>query len=247
MSILYSKSTLPIATLVNAATVIAGSLVGLGVQHFFTDNIDTIVFQAVGLGTILIGMKMTFRLPDGYMLYFIFSLILGGILGEVMHIDQFMSGLSENLKSWMDIEDRRFSEGLLTAFLLFCIGSMTFVGAIEEGMTGNRELLLVKSVLDGFTSIALAASLGIGVLFSVIPLLVFQGGLTLVARKTKSFFRQETIDLMSSVGGILIIGIAINMLKLGHIRLENLLPALLMAIVLGTLAKILRDKKLPLK
>jgi uncharacterized membrane protein YqgA involved in biofilm formation len=223
---------LPLGTLINGATVVAGSLLGLLLQQFFTPEIEKIVFQAIGLGTILIGLKMALRLPDGYMLVIIFSMILGGIFGELIHLDDWMYGLSEKLKNSLGLTESRFSEGLITAFLLFCIGSMTIVGAIEEGLNQNRELLIVKSTLDGFSSIALSASFGIGVLFSVIPLLLFQGGLTLGSKKLSRIFDQTTIDVLSSIGGILIIGISINILGLGKINLENLLPSLLLSVLL---------------
>lgn len=221
---------LPIGTLINVATVVVGSIIGLLLQQIFTEEIKSIVFQAIGLGTILIGLKMALKLPDGYMLVVIFSLILGGIFGELIHLDDWMLGLSEQLKDSLGLKESRFSEGLITAFLLFCIGSMTIVGAIEEGLNQNRELLIVKSTLDGFSSIALAASFGIGVLFSVIPLLIFQGGMTLGSKLMANVFDQTTIDVLSSIGGILIIGISINILGLGKINLENLLPSLLLSI-----------------
>lgn len=223
---------LPIGTFINVATVVVGSLLGLLLQQIFTESIEKIVFQAIGLGTILIGLKMALKLPDGYMLVIIFSLILGGICGELVHLDEWIYGLSEKLKHGLGFTESRFSEGLITAFLLFCIGSMTIVGAIEEGLNRNRELLIVKSTLDGFSSIALAASFGIGVMFSVIPLLLFQGGITLGSKKLARLFDQTTIDVLSSIGGILIIGISINILGLGKINLENLLPSLLLCIIL---------------
>ncbi len=204
---------LPLGTLINVATVIIGSLLGLFLKQFFTEGMESIIFQALGLGTILIGLKMALKLPDGYMLICIFSLVLGGIVGELIHLDQFILSLSQWLKTFAGSSDSNFSEGLITAFLLFCIGSMTIVGAIEEGLNQKRELLIVKSTLDGFSSIALAATLGIGVLFSVIPLLIFQGGLTLSATRLKGLFDQITLDMISTVGGILIIGISINLLK----------------------------------
>ena len=223
---------LPIGTLINVATVVVGSLLGLLLQQIFTENIEKIVFQAIGLGTILIGLKMALKLPDGYMLVIIFSLILGGICGELINLDDWMLGLSEKLRNSLGVTESKFSEGLITAFLLFCIGSMTIVGAIEEGLNQNRELLIVKSTLDGFSSIALAASFGIGVLFSVIPLLIFQGGITLGSKKLNKVFDQTTIDVLSSIGGILILGISINILGLGKINLENLLPSLALSILL---------------
>lgn len=223
---------LPTGTLINTVAIVLGSLLGLFLKQFFTEGMEMIIFQALGLGTILIGLKMSLKLPDGYMLVCIFSLVLGGIVGELIHLDDIILSLSDSLKSVSGSSDASFSEGLITAFLLFCIGSMTIVGAIEEGLNDNRELLIVKSTLDGFSSIALAATLGVGVLFSVIPLLIFQGGLTLSAKRLKPVFDKTTIDVLSSVGGILIIGISINLLKLGQINLENLLPSLVICIIL---------------
>jgi len=211
----------PIATFVNMLAVAVGSILGLLLQSVFNEDIQGIVFQAVGLGTILIGLKMALRLPDGYMLIFIFALILGGILGEVIGLAEWMSSLSDQLKLFVGASDSNFTEGLITAFLLFCIGSMTIVGALEEGLSKNRSLIYVKSTLDGFTAIALTASFGIGVLFSIIPMLIFQGGITVLAVKLKPIFDQKTLDLVSAVGGILIIGISINMLQLGEITLEK--------------------------
>lgn len=221
----------PIATFVNMLAVAIGSILGLLLQSVFNEDIQGIVFQAVGLGTILIGLKMALRLPDGYMLIFIFALILGGIIGEVIGLAEWMASLSDQLKSFVGATDSKFTEGLITAFLLFCIGSMTIVGALEEGLSKNRSLIYVKSTLDGFTAIALTASYGIGVLFSIIPMLIFQGGITVLAEKLKPIFDDKTLDLVSAVGGILIIGISINMLQLGEITLENLLPAIVVAII----------------
>jgi len=226
-----SKLQWPIATFVNMTTVAVGSILGLLLQSIFTDDIQSIVFQAVGLGTILIGLKMALKLPDGYMLIFIFAMIIGGISGELISLAEMMAGLSDQLKSIVGASDSDFTEGLITAFLLFCIGSMTIVGALEEGLSKDRSLLYVKSTLDGFTAIALTATYGIGVLFSIIPMLIFQGGITVLAEKLKPIFDQNTLDLVSAIGGILIIGISINMLKLGNITLENLLPAIVVGIL----------------
>jgi len=224
---------IPVGTVINVAAIVLGSLLGLFLKQFFTEGMETIIFQALGLGTILIGLKMSLKLPDGYMLILIFSLVLGGIFGELIRLDRVILSMSDSLKSLSGSSESGFSEGLITAFLLFCIGSMTIVGAIEEGLNQKKELLIVKSTLDGFSSIALAATLGIGVLFSIIPLMIFQGGLTLSAKRLKPIFDQTTIDTLSAVGGILIIGISINLLKLGHINLENLLPSLFIVILLS--------------
>lgn len=225
-----STSKWPIGTLINMGTVTIGSLIGLYLQGVFPENIQSIIFQAIGLGTLVLGVMMSLKVPEGYLLNFIFSLILGAILGEVMGIQSFLQNFGDTIKTALNINEGAFTEGLITAFLLFCVGSMTFVGAIEEGLKGKRDLLLVKSTLDGVSSVAFAATYGIGVLFSIVPMLLFQGGITLAARQLQRFFTKIMIAQLSSVGGTLIIGISINILGLGQINVENLLPALLVTI-----------------
>jgi len=224
---------LPIGTFINMATVVIGSLIGLGLQQVFPANIEAIIFQAIGLGTLVIGIQMALKIPDGYLLIFIFSLILGGIIGEAVGVNVMLETFGESLKTAFNFSEQQFTEGLVTAFLLFCIGSMTIVGAIEEGIQGKRELLLVKSTLDGISSIALTAAYGIGVLFSVIPMLIFQGGMTLLAKVTKGFFTEIIIAQLSAVGGVLIIGVSFNLLKLGEVNIENLLPSLIVVVILS--------------
>ncbi|MBL0101325.1 MAG: DUF554 domain-containing protein [Saprospiraceae bacterium] len=217
----------PKATIINMLTVTTGSIIGLWLKQFFSEEVQEIVFQAVGLGTLLIGIKMSLRLPEGYLLVFIFSLIIGAIFGQTVRVDTIFNDLSDMLKQWIGNSDSQFSEGLITAFLLFCVGSMTIVGALEEGLQNKKELLYVKSLLDGFSSIALASTYGIGVLFSIIPMFIFQGGITMLASRLKGIFSSLVIDSLSAVGGVLIIGISFLLLKIGEIRLENLLPSLL--------------------
>lgn len=230
---MITKRNLPIATFINMLTVFVGSLIGVALQQVFPENIQSIIFQAIGLGTLLIGIKMSLRLPDGYLLIFIFSLILGGVIGELLGVNQLFQSFGSSVKALLNIQDAGFSEGLITAFILFCIGSMTIVGAIEEGIEGKRELLLVKSMLDGITSIALASSFGIGVLFSIFPMLIFQGGITILAGGAKQFLNEKLIAALSTVGGVLIIALSINMLQLGKINIENLLPSLLVIVAMS--------------
>jgi len=221
---------LPIGTFINMATIIIGSLIGLWLQQAFPLNIKVIIFQAIGLATLLIGIQMGLKMPDGYLLVLIFSLIIGGIIGESLHLDQQFQALGEGLKNMLNIGDEKFTEGLITACLLYCVGSMVIVGAIEEGISGNRELLMVKSTLDGVSSIAFASTYGIGVLFSIFPMLLIQGGMTLLANRIKHFFTPTIIAQLSAVGGLLILGIGIKLLNLGNINIENLLPSLIVVV-----------------
>lgn len=221
---------LPIGTFINMLTIIIGSFIGLWLQQAFPESIKVIVFQAIGLGTLLIGIQMGLKMPDGYLLILIFSLIIGGIMGELLQIDQLLQNLGLQLKEILNIGDKKFTEGLITASLLFCVGSMVIVGAIEEGISGNRELLMVKSTLDGITSIAFASTYGVGVLFSIFPMVLIQGGITILAKQMQHFFTETIIAQISAVGGLLILGIGINLLELGRINIENLLPSLLVVI-----------------
>ena len=165
-------------------------------------------------------------------LILIFSLILGSIIGQLLDIDAWLTRISESLKKKWHSKNDKFSEGLVTAFLLFCMGSMTILGAIEEGLGGNPNLLLAKSLLDGFASIALAAALGFGVMLSVIPLLVYQGGLTLCARLFEQSVTLPIINELTAVGGIILIGLGISILEIKKLKVINMLPSLVIVVIL---------------
>ncbi len=219
-----------IGTLVNVGAVIIGSIIGLIIHTKLPKRIITIVFQGIGLFTIFIGIKMA--LKTDYLLIMVFSIVIGSIIGELINIEKGINSFSEYLKRKIKISSDKFSEGLITAFLLFCLGSMTILGAIEEGLGNRPTLLLTKSLMDGFSSIALSASLGIGVIFSIIPLLIYQGGLTLFAGYLQSFLTQIMINELTAVGGILLIGLGINILEILKLRISNMLPSLIIVIIL---------------
>ena len=163
----------------------------------------------------------------------VFSIVLGSIVGELIDIDKFVEKTGDRLKSRLRSRNERFTEGFITAFMLFCMGSMTILGAFDEGFGRGSELLLAKSVLDGFSSIALAASMGIGVMFSALPLLIYQGGLTLFAGWLEGILSQAVINEMAAVGGLILIGMGFNILEIKKIKALNMLPALLIAAVLA--------------
>jgi len=133
----------------------------------------------------------------------------------------------------MHSKNEKFTEGLVTAFLLWCMGSMTILGAMEEGFGNHPNLLLAKSVLDGFSSIALSASMGIGVMFAAIPLLIYQGGLTLLASLLGDFVSDAVIAEITAAGGLLLIGLGIDILEIKKLKILNMLPALVVAIILA--------------
>ncbi|MDF1513296.1 MAG: DUF554 domain-containing protein [Anaerolineae bacterium] len=221
---------IPVGSLINALTVITGSTIGLIAGNKLPNRFKGIIFQAVGLSTLVLGMQMAFEVQD--FVIFIFSLIFGAVIGEILHLETRMGQLSEWLKARIRIKNERFTEGLITAFLIFCVGSMTFVGAINEGLTGDRTLILSKSVLDGFTSMVLASVYGVGVLFSVLPLFIVQGSLTLLATPFQALFSEVIIAQLTAVGGALILAIGFNLLEIKKIKTINMLPGLVVVVVL---------------
>ncbi|MCG8581183.1 MAG: DUF554 domain-containing protein [Bacteroidales bacterium] len=217
-------------TLLNVITVAAGSAIGMVVGNRIPEKITKGVFQALGLFTLVLGVNMAIK---GQMLMaIVFSLIIGTILGEWMSIESAVDGLSDKIKTRLKLENSKFSEGLLTAFLLYCIGSMTILGAIDEGMGKGSEILMTKAVMDGFSSIALASVFGLGVGMSVIPLFIFQGGITLLAYMLGDFIAPEVITELTAVGGILLVGLGINILEIKKIRIMNMLPSLIVIIIM---------------
>ena len=218
-------------TFINAAAVIMGSSIGLIIHSRLPEKMVQIAFQGVGLFTLVLGMIMAIKTNN--LLIMILSIVIGSIIGEFIGIDKRMNGFGDWLKKKLGNKNERFSDGFVTAFLLYCMGSMTILGAFEEGLQGTTDLLVAKSVLDGFSSIVLAATIGIGVLFSFIPLLLFQGGLTLLASNLESVFSEIVITELSAVGGILLLGLGFTLLDIKEIKVLNMLPSLVIVIVLS--------------
>jgi uncharacterized membrane protein YqgA involved in biofilm formation len=216
-------------TLINMSTVIVGSLIGMILKERLPKRVVKTVFQAVGLFTLFLGFSMALKTED--MLIVVFSLVLGAILGEYIDIEGFSEKQTEKIKKRIRFGGEKFSEGMLTAFLLYCMGSMTILGALDEGIKNDSTLLITKSVMDGFSSIALASAFGIGVAFSIIPMFLFQGGLTLLAVYFGDFFSDAVINGLSATGGILLIGLGINILEIKQIKIFNILPSLIFVVV----------------
>jgi hypothetical protein len=220
-----------LGTLINVGAVVVGSLVGTLFHARLPRRLTTVAFQGIGLFTLFIGLTMATRTQ--HLLVLIFSIVLGAISGELLDIERHLNRFGDWLKAKLKSGSARFTEGMVTAFLLFCMGSMTVLGAIEEGLGGKPNLLVAKSVLDGFASTALAASLGIGVLFSAIPLLVYQGSLTVFAGSLKPVLSTAVVNEISAAGGLILIGLGINILEIKQLKVLNMLPALVFAGVLA--------------
>lgn len=222
-----------IGTLINFGAIVIGGCIGLAFRSKFPENLRVIVFQAMGLFTLFLGVSMALKMNE--ILLAVFALILGGVTGELLRLEVRMNNLAGTLKSSLKFGDARFTEGLVTAFLMFCMGSMTILGSLEEGMGNYPRLLLAKSLMDGISAIALTTAFGSGVIFSAVPLLIYQGGLTLLARYFGHIVPEAVVAEVSGVGGILLIGLGLTILEVKTIKVLNLLPALVFIVVLVVL------------
>jgi len=216
-------------TLVNAAAIIAGSMVGLVFKGGIPEKVNDTLIKGLGLCVIFIGISGALKGND--MLVLIVSIALGGIVGELIDIDRRLKELGDNLEKKLKGKGGRVSEAFVTSSLLFCVGAMAIVGALESGLTGNHEKLFTKSMLDGISSIIFASSLGVGVVFSAAAVFVYQGIITLGASALKGVLVTSVINDMTAVGSILIMGIGLNMLGSSKVKTANFLPAIFLPIL----------------
>ena len=227
-------------TIINALAIIAGSLLGLFFRKGIADNYREIIMSGISLSVVLIGIKSA--LGSDNLLIVIFSIVIGALIGEFLRIEERLEQLGRFLERKVaskSDDSSSFARGFVTASLVFCVGSMAIVGSLESGLTGNHQTLFAKSVLDGITSIVFASAMGLGVLFSSFAVLLYQGMITLTAVFMKSYLVPETITHMSSVGGLLIMALGLNMLKVTTIRVGNLLPGIFLPLVYYLLRQLL--------
>lgn len=219
-----------IGTVVNTVAVVIGGSLGLILKNNLPTRLTSIYFQAIGLFTLAIGISMVWELK--HILIVVSSLGIGSLIGELLNLEKQTDKFSDFLKKKLRIGSDRFTEGVVTSFLLFCVGSMTIVGAIQEGTGVSSDLLMTKSLMDFFSAILLASALGIGVVFAAIPLLLFQGSITLLSMYASQFFTPDIIHGLTNTGGILLLGLAINILEIKKLRIMNMLPSLLIVVIL---------------
>jgi len=220
-----------IATFINAAAVVVGSLIGLLLNRRISDRLKEVVYAGIGVITLVIGFSMALEMQR--VLYLALSIVLGGVLGTWWGIENGILRLGEFLRDRFQKRgsEGEFAYGFLSATVLFCVGAMTIVGSFQAGVDGDYELLLTKSVMDGTMAILLTAAMGIGVAFSAIVILVYQGGLTLLAVWLRPFVSDLMVSEITAVGGALIVMIGIGLLGLKRIKTADFVPALLVVIV----------------
>jgi len=219
---------------VNAATIIIGTMLGNSMKGRFSENIKHTVMHGLSLTVMLIGLSMAISTEN--MLIVTLSMVIGGIVGELLKIEDRLNSFGKKLETRFSSEGGDFTRAFVTASLVYCVGAMAVLGSIQSGLEGDHSILFVKSVLDGVSAIVFSSSMGIGVAFSALPVLAYQGFITLAASSIKAFLTDKIITEMSATGGLLIFGIGLNMLNIKvNIKVGNLLPAIFVAVILTAL------------
>lgn len=217
-----------IGTLINCIAIVIGSALGLLLRRGMKESISKTVMQGVGLSVILIGINGAIQTQNTLLV--IISMVIGGVLGAWIDIDAKMNRLGDWAQKKLtrdSSENNTFAQGFVTASLVYCVGAMAVVGALDSGIRGDHSTLIAKAVLDGITAIVFTSSLGIGVMLSAVPILIYQGSIALLGNAIAPLLSDAVITEMSAVGGLLIMAIGINMALEKDIKVANLLPAIL--------------------
>ncbi|MCR4428663.1 MAG: DUF554 domain-containing protein [Caldiserica bacterium] len=219
-----------VGTLVNTGSIIAGSLVGFLASKKLKTTSSPLLTQAMGLLTSILGFQMALKAnSSSLMLTLLLSLVLGAIIGELLHIEEFLERLGERASSLLKFQGGGIARGFVAATLLFCVGPMAILGSISDGLKGDFQLLLLKSIMDGTASVFLTSTLGIGVIFSAVPLFLYQGGLTLLARFFAAQVPESLILALTVSGGAIIVLLGFHFLGVKKFKVANFLPALILA------------------
>lgn len=216
-------------TIVNSLAIIIGALSGVILRNGIKDEYKNTIMDGIGLSVLVIGIMGAIKTEN--IILIVGSIVLGSIFGEMIGIENKLDRFGLKMEKKFGKGDANFSKGFVMASLVYCIGAMAIIGALESGLTGNHETLFAKSILDGISAIIFASTLGIGVAFSAIPVFIYQGGITLLANTINSLLTTNMINEMSAVGGVLILAIGINQLGLKKIRIGSMLPAILVPII----------------
>ena len=222
-----------LGTIVNSLTIIIGSIVGLIVKDKMNEKISNTIMSGLALCVIYIGIEGALKIENT--LIMIISIAIGALIGEIIDIDKALSNLGIIIEKKINKKGSNIpiAEAYVTTTLLFCVGAMAIVGSLESGINNNHSTLYAKSILDGVTSIVFASSLGIGVILSAISVFIYQGSITLAAGFLSTYLNNYAIANMSAVGSLLIIGLGLNVIGATKIKISNLLPAMLVAVILS--------------
>lgn len=218
-----------LGTWVNVGTIIVGSLLGLKLSHAFKASTQNAIMNALGLVVLIIGIEGALKTEN--MMLVIISLVLGTLIGIAFKIEDKLDTLGNLLEKKMKSSDSNISAAFIQTTLIYCVGAMAIVGALESGITGNHNTLYAKSMIDGISSIIFASTLGIGVIFSSISVFIYQGSMTLFSGLIAPLLSDSLILEISAIGGVLIFAIGINMLEIKKVSIANMLPSMLIPII----------------
>ena len=224
-----------LGTIINTLSIIVGALIGLFVKGKISKNINETIMNGLALCVIYIGISGA--LKGNNTMVIIISIAVGGLIGELIDIDRKLESFGDKIKKKFNKNNSNISisQGFVSATLLFCVGAMAIVGSLESGLNNNHSTLYAKSLLDGITSIIFTSTLGIGVMLSAFAVFIYQGSITLMAGFLSSFLNDVAINNMTAVGSILIMGLGLNILRVTKIKISNLLPSIIVAVVLSLL------------
>ncbi len=228
-----------LGTIVNAVLIIAGTLIGVFFGRFINEKVKNLLFTALGLVTFILGIQMALEFKN--IIIIALSVALGAITGEIIDIDCFFTKAVDRLKVVLRVgENGNFTQGFITASLIYCVGSMAIIGSIDSGVRNNHTVLITKSLLDGFMSVILSSTFGFSVALSAVPIIIYQGTITLLASVAENFFTPFIIAQLTSTGGILVAGLGITLIKIREIKILNLTPALVYAIIFSYISVFLK-------
>lgn len=223
-----------LGTIINSIAIIIGSVAGLILKSKFTQKYQDIVSQATGLAVLFLGISTALNQmmkPEANSILFIISLVIGGLIGQAIDIDNKLKNLGDFIESKFENSQSTVSKSFVSASLLFCVGSMAILGSIESGLSGNHTTLITKSILDGISSIVFASTMGFGVLFSSVAVFIYQGSITLLASFIQPYITEDILRELTMVGGMLITCLGIDLMGLKKMNVANLLPSLFVPVI----------------
>lgn len=239
-----------LGTIINVIAIIVGSIAGILLHKFIPERLQKTVISGVGLSVCFVGVsgviskmltydKGTFNTKDTMLM--VASLVIGAFVGELLNIEKQLERFGDFCKSHIKTkgQNTKFTEGFVSASLLFCVGAMAIVGSIEDGLSGNYSTLFAKSLMDGTISIFFAATMGTGVILSILPVAIYQGAITLLAGVIKPLLSDVLISQISLVGSVLIFAIGLNMCANTKIKIGNLLPAVLVPVIYNIIVSLI--------
>ena len=217
----------------NSLAVLFGGSLGLFIGKFIPEKLQSTIFNSMGLFILYVGINMSLSTKNSIAV--LLALVLGAITGALLGLEDKLSSLGDVLKAKIHSSDSGFTQGFMSATLIFCMGSMTIIGAFNDGLRHDPELLITKGIMDGISSVLFAGSMGIGVVFSIIPMFIYQGALTLLAVWAEPFITPDMFANISGIGGLMIMGIGLNFLKITKLKLGDMLPGLIYVVLFTAL------------